>query len=71
MNREEYEEKIDELLKSEEHKGFAKATARLYELFDEYVLEKFDNPDEAWVKLTAESLVSKETEKKQMELISS
>ena len=69
MTREEYEEKIGELLKSEEHKDFAKATARLYELFDEYVLEKFDDPDEAWVKLTAESPVSKETEKKQKELM--
>lgn len=69
MNREEYEEKIGELLKSEEHKGFAKATARLYELFDEYVLEKFDDPDGAWARLTAESPVSKETEKKQKELM--
>lgn len=69
MTREEYEEKIGELLKSEEHKGFAKATARLYELFDEYVLEKFDDPDEAWIKLTAESPVSKETERKQKELM--
>ena len=71
MNREEYEEKIGELLESEEHKDFGKATARLYELFDEYVLEKFDDPDEAWVKLTAESPVSKETEKKQKELMES
>lgn len=55
MTREEYEEKIGELLESEEHKEFAKTTARLYELFDQYVLEKFDDPDEAWVKLTSES----------------
>ena len=55
MTREEFEEKIGELMESEEHKGFAKATARIYELFDEYVLEKFDNPDEAWIKLTSES----------------
>ena len=55
MTREEFEEKVGELLESEEHKEFAKATARLYELFDEYVLEKFDDPDEAWIKLTSES----------------
>lgn len=55
MTREEYEEKIGELLESEGHKEFAKTTARLYELFDQYVLEKFDDPDEAWVKLTSES----------------
>lgn len=55
MTREEFEEKIGELLESEEHKDFAKSVARIYELFDEYVLEKFDYPDEAWAKLTAES----------------
>lgn len=54
MIREEFEEKIGELLESEEHKEFAKTTARLYELFDQYILEKFDDPDEVWVKLTSE-----------------
>lgn len=55
MTRTEFENKIEELVKSEEHQEFAKTVAQLYILFDEYVLEKFDDPDEAWIKLTSES----------------
>ena len=57
MTRTEFENKIEELVKSEEHQEFAKTVAQLYILFDEYVLEKFDDPDEAWIKLTSESNV--------------
>lgn len=55
MTRTEFENKIEELVKSEEHQEFAKTIAQLYILFDEYVLEKFDDPDEAWIKLTSKS----------------
>lgn len=55
MTRTEFENKIEELVKSEEHQEFAKTVAQLYILFGEYVLEKFDDPDEAWIKLTSGS----------------
>ena len=51
MTRTEFENKIEELAKSEEHQEFAKTVAQLYMLFDKYVLSKFEDEEEGWEKL--------------------
>lgn len=51
MTRTEFENKIEELVKSEEHQEFAKIVAQLYLLFDSYVLSKFEDEEEGWEKL--------------------
>lgn len=53
MTRTEFENKIEELVKSEEYQEFAKAVAQLYILFDEYVLSKFEDEEEGWEKLVS------------------
>lgn len=50
MTRTEFENKIEELVKSEKHQEFAKTVAQLYMLFDSYVLSKFEDEDEGWEK---------------------
>nr|DAJ25822.1 MAG TPA: hypothetical protein [Caudoviricetes sp.] len=59
MTRTEFENKIEELVKSEEHQEFAKVVAQLYMLFDEYVLSKFEDEEEGWEKLVSSLVKSK------------
>lgn len=59
MTRTEFENKIEELVKSEEHQEFAKIVAQLYLLFDSYVLSRFEDEDEGWEKVISSSVKSK------------
>ena len=59
MTRTEFENKIEELVKSKEHQEFAKTVAQLYLLFDSYVLSKFEDEDEGWEKVISFSVKSK------------
>lgn len=59
MTRTEFENKIEELVKTEEHSEFAKTVAQLYMLFDSYVLSKFEDEDEGWEKLISSLVKSK------------
>lgn len=59
MTRTEFENKIEELVKTEEHEEFAKTVAQLYLLFDSYVLSKFEDEDEGWEKVISSSVKSK------------
>lgn len=53
MTRTEFENKIEELVKAEEHSEFAKTVAQLYMLFDSYVLSKFEDEEKGWEKLVS------------------
>lgn len=59
MTRTEFENKIEELVKSGEHQEFAKTVAQLYLLFDSYVLSRFEDEDEGWEKVISSSVKSK------------
>lgn len=66
MTREEFEKKIDELAKTEEHGEFAKTTGQIYGLLCHYVLSTFDNMEEGWDKIVA-SMVKKDDQVKKEE----
>nr|DAD57814.1 MAG TPA: hypothetical protein [Bacteriophage sp.] len=58
MTREEFEKKIDELAKTEEHGEFAKTTGQIYGLLCNYVLSTFEDVEDGWEKVVS-SLVKK------------
>jgi hypothetical protein len=66
MTREEFEKKIDELAKTEDHGEFAKTTGQIYGLLCHYVLSTFDNMEEGWDKIVA-SMVKKDDQVKKEE----
>lgn len=66
MTREEFEKKIDELAKTEEHGEFAKTTGQIYGLLCSYVLSSFEDVEDGWEKVVS-SLVKKNDESKKEE----
>lgn len=58
MTREEFEKKIDELAKIEEHSEFAKIVGQIYGLLCSYVLSSFEDVEDGWEKVVS-SLVKK------------
>lgn len=58
MKLEEFEKKIDELAKTEEHGEFAKTTGQIYGLLRNYVLSTFEDVEDGWEKIVS-SLVKK------------
>lgn len=66
MTREEFEKKIDELAKTEEHGEFAKITGQIYGLLCDYVLSTFEDVEEGWDKIVA-SMVKKDDQVKKEE----
>lgn len=66
MTREEFEKKIDELAKTEEHGEFAKTTGQIYGLLCDYVLSTFEDVEEGWDKIVA-SMVKKDDQVKREE----
>lgn len=63
MTREEFEKKIDELAKTEEHGEFAKTTGQIYGLLCSYVLSSFEDVEDGWEKVVS-SMVKKNDESK-------
>lgn len=66
MTREEFEKKIDELAKTEEHGEFARTTGQIYGLLCSYVLSSFEDVEDGWEKVVS-SLIKKNDESKKEE----